>query len=77
MLSSCNAESFPVEMDESGMSRVYHTSGGSTDDIDAVSTTWSGCLMPTFTVNGQSCIYYHLSPHQIDIKAKKGREYNL
>ncbi|MPC21022.1 hypothetical protein E2C01_013995 [Portunus trituberculatus] len=39
------------------MSILYHTSGGSTEDMEAVSTTWSGCLMPTFTVGHEYLIF--------------------
>lgn len=48
--SSCRADSAPVVIVSSGNENLYHTSVGATLDSEAVSTTGSGCFLPSFTV---------------------------
>lgn len=48
--SNCRALSKPLLIVSFGIDSLYVTSFGSTDDKDAVSTTGSGCLFPSFTV---------------------------
>jgi len=50
MASSCRADSAPVVTVSSGNDNLYHTSVGATLDSEAVSTTGSGCFLPSFTV---------------------------
>ena len=50
------------------MLRSYQTSGGSTDEREDVSTTGSGCLIPTFTVIHHNTLIYNTNHRHYKIK---------